>query len=486
MFPIRFFKIKFAFFFFIVWTFQCATTGSNSPESVIVDFNKNKKSYRIGVLDFIHSEKQTGKYDSMISDRLIVELSKNSSNVLVERTKLAELLSEHSLQYAGLLDSDKARELGKIIPIDLILTGSYTIKKTQTQENIQISGRFIHVVTGEIVYAFNTTMTQENQDFTPNQNISQGKSEKKCPGNSNIEELLKDLSSESKIQELVERARKIPFEDECGKIHSLVLSNFIRYKIDSKNYKTFLTDSLKKFQNPNEDYRVLDSLRYFQSDKIIDEEEWSAGKDVIQRVTIGNLTRYITYLLNVQSETNKNLILKRAEEIMELGIQQKIGRPVAIRKQEILLSVLYALQDSKAFLDSDLIALIFFDKYKNIVFEPSAETNRVFSVFDFLSNHYFKETDKNKKEAVFLRIKEFLSSVVGSEQKEKKLDDFFGKLISATERAKETDAKLYKLHFTNLFRSLSKEICEVTDKNPYPMQKSSRIQFLSENECVCK
>lgn len=176
---LRFFKFKFVYIFLIVCVIiQCATTGSSSIESVILNFNKNKKSYKIGVIDFIHSEKQTNQYDSMISDLFIVELSKDSSNVLVERTKLAELLAEHSLEYSGLLDSDQARKLGKIIPIDLILTGSYSIQKKQTLEEIKISGRFIHVVTGEIIYAFNTTITRESQDSVANQNSSQTTSEK--------------------------------------------------------------------------------------------------------------------------------------------------------------------------------------------------------------------------------------------------------------------------------------------------------------------
>ncbi|EMY07031.1 curli production assembly/transport component CsgG domain protein [Leptospira interrogans str. 2002000626] len=393
---LRFFK--FTYLFLIVCVIQCTTTGSSPIESVILNFNKNKKSYKIGVIDFIHSEKQTNKYNSMISDLFIVELSKDSSNILVERTKLAELLTEHSLEYSGLLDSDQARKLGKIIPIDLILTGSYSIQKIQTQEEIKISGRFIHVVTGEIVYAFNTTITQENQDSITNQNSSQQTTpEKKCPSNLEIETLLKDLSTESKIQELVQKAKKVSFQEECGKIHGLILSSFIRHKIDSKEYKIFLIDSLKKFQNPDENYRVLDSLRYFQLDKRIDEEEWLSGKDVIQRVPVGGLTRYIVYLLNIQSETNKQLILKRADEIMELGIQKKIGRPVAIRKEEIVLSILYALQDSKAFLDSDLTALVFFDKYKNIVFDTSAETNKVFLFLIFYPITILKKQTKIKK-----------------------------------------------------------------------------------------
>ncbi|EMI69181.1 hypothetical protein LEP1GSC072_2487 [Leptospira noguchii str. Bonito] len=45
---------------------------------------------------------------------------------------------------------------------------------------------------------------------------------------------------------------------------------------------------------------------------------------------------------------------------------------------------------------------------------------------------------------------------------------------------------MYKTNFKNLFRSLSKEICAVVDKNPYPMQKTYRTKFLSENECICK
>ncbi|EMM94220.1 hypothetical protein LEP1GSC158_0074 [Leptospira interrogans serovar Zanoni str. LT2156] len=87
---------------------------------------------------------------------------------------------------------------------------------------------------------------------------------------------------------------------------------------------------------------------------------------------------------------------------------------------------------------------------------------------------------------IFLRIQDFLSSVNISEQKEKKLDDFLGKLISAAARSKTSEATLYKTNFKSLFQSLSKEICVVVDKNPYPAQKTSRIKFLSENECICK
>ncbi|EMO31244.1 curli production assembly/transport component CsgG domain protein [Leptospira santarosai str. HAI821] len=487
MFRSRFFSFQpIVFCFAAALTFQCVSTGNLSLESAISNFNQNEKRYRIGVIDFSNSEKQTSRYDSMISDLLIVELSKNSSNVLVERSKLAELLSEHSLQSSGLLDSDRAKELGKIIPIDLILTGSYTIKKINPREDIHISGRFIHVVTGEIVYAFNTTISREGQDSFVNPSNISSLPEKKCAANSKIEELLKDLSTESKIQDVVERARKISFEDECGKVHGFILSGFIRHKIDSKDYKTFLMDSLKRFQNPNEDYRAVDSLRYFQLDKNIDEEEWAAGKDVIQRVQAGHFTKYATYLLNMQHATNKNLILKRAEELMELGIQKKIGRPVALFKEDILLSLLYSLQDSKANLDVGLSALVLFDQYKKVVFDKSADSNKILSIFDFLSNHYFKESDTNKKEGIFLRIHEFLISMDRSDQKEKKLDDFLGKLISTTGRAKETDTKLYRAHFAKLFHSIPKEICEVTDKNPYPLQKSSRLKFLSENECECK
>ncbi|EMO58867.1 curli production assembly/transport component CsgG domain protein [Leptospira santarosai str. CBC1416] len=174
MFRSRFFSFQpIVFCFAAALTFQCVSTGNLSLESAISNFNQNEKRYRIGVIDFSNSEKQTSRYDSMISDLLIVELSKNSSNVLVERSKLAELLSEHSLQSSGLLDSDRAKELGKIIPIDLILTGSYTIKKINPREDIHISGRFIHVVTGEIVYAFNTTISREGQDsFVNPSNIS--------------------------------------------------------------------------------------------------------------------------------------------------------------------------------------------------------------------------------------------------------------------------------------------------------------------------
>ena len=61
----------------------------------------------------------------------------------------------------------------------------------------------------------------------------------------NITELLSDLSTPEKIDNVVTAAIKEPFENSCGELHYKVLTIFNKYKIFNKKYTTFLNNTLR-------------------------------------------------------------------------------------------------------------------------------------------------------------------------------------------------------------------------------------------------
>ena len=73
-----------------------------------------------------------------------------SESTLFERENLEVILDEHDLNLSGHIDSDQAKEVGKLVPVNALLTGKYTI----LNDTVTINCRLIDVTTGEILIAY--------------------------------------------------------------------------------------------------------------------------------------------------------------------------------------------------------------------------------------------------------------------------------------------------------------------------------------------
>ncbi|MDA3939695.1 MAG: FlgO family outer membrane protein [Spirochaetia bacterium] len=69
---------------------------------------------------------------------------------LFERENIEIILKEHDLNLSGHIDSEQAMEVGKLIPVNALLTGKYTI----LDNTVTINCRLIDVTTGEILIAY--------------------------------------------------------------------------------------------------------------------------------------------------------------------------------------------------------------------------------------------------------------------------------------------------------------------------------------------
>jgi TolB-like protein len=452
----------------------------------VKQFAQDKKRMRIAVLDFINTDEKKSRFDVFIADTIVSELSKYPVTLL-ERKRLEALLKEHELSQSGVVDSEKAVKLGMLLPVDVIVSGSYT----SMQDKIIINGRFIHVGTGEILYAFTSSMNVaastaiDQPDTQAQQNAEKAKCEKI---QNDIRAKFEDLRSESLINNAVSSALKIPFNGECGNIHFFVISTLYRYKIYPPEYKSFLIATLDTIDNPTDDERAREIIRYFAYDGNIDSDEWKSGIEVIKKTRNYMLHIPIGYLLKSDS-ADRAIVKKRADEIMLLGIDKKIGRPVPSLPEDVLYTVISALkkEDKEA-------AVYIYKKYSNLMPDEDKYNKKISGL---LESMYFDSYDsktpyekKSQKEILSILINFYKNKQ--SEVMAEECAGFLKTLESKTESAYEHDKEkinAYKEDIAIAGKSLENLFCisiGTAKKNGYRYIVDERIQYALKNRMKCE
>ncbi|MDX2441391.1 MAG: FlgO family outer membrane protein [Desulfobacterales bacterium] len=249
----------FMIIFFSSLPFLYAEASSQSIPDAIKKFAKNKKRMRIAVLDFANTSGEKTRFDGYIADTIVSELSKYSLTLL-ERKRLKMLLKEHALSQSGVVDSKKALKMGMLLPLDVIVSGSYT----HIGHSVVVNGRFIHVGSGEILYAFTASIKTQTE--------KQAKKEEKptCePVWRPVNNALKNLKDKIAVNHAVDCATGVPFESECGKIHYQVMSTFRRFNIFPGKYNKFLIDTLILIEDPSSDERARAIARFYLQIKLL-------------------------------------------------------------------------------------------------------------------------------------------------------------------------------------------------------------------------
>lgn len=84
--------------------------------------------------------------EKTVPEYLKTRLSKSKNIVLVERTKLADVLNEQALSQTGLIDSARIQEFGKLTGAQYVINGTIS----QTGKKIRIDANLIRVSTGQV------------------------------------------------------------------------------------------------------------------------------------------------------------------------------------------------------------------------------------------------------------------------------------------------------------------------------------------------
>jgi|GEM_PF-1893244 len=385
------------------------------------------KAIRLAVIEFIPTQekyKEKNEFGKFFTERLTTALKSQSQKIkLFEREQLETITKEHQLNLSGLIDESMAVEIGKLAPIDKIVTGSYTKLKTY----IDINGRMLDVATGEIIQTFHwkvklsenlQSLLEVEKIHTPNNLISESQEECK-EEKEKINTMLGNLSSKERIDALVKYAVTIPFHSKCGEYHSKILYAFIRNKIFNNTYKQFLIKSLYSTPNtPHNSYKIQLTLKYFAKDGWIDEEEWKAGLAVLKSVYKHWINVYANYMFiaeNISSEQIENQ-KNRIDEFFHSVHQNKISLPTPVDGSTAFLEII------NIFIVEGEHELFYYcyDNYSNEVEDAKKE-----KLFGILKKLHDRHSNDEQKLVALKKICDYFNRMSPSEKLASQMYDFY-------------------------------------------------------------
>jgi len=107
-----------------------------------------KDRLRVGVNQF-SSPKNMANLSQQVTDIFFTTFIQSGAFDMYERIKLEKLIAEHELSQTGLVDSSKAKEIGRLVGIDVLIVGS--LSEANSRQRVDV--RIIDVQTGQAVLA---------------------------------------------------------------------------------------------------------------------------------------------------------------------------------------------------------------------------------------------------------------------------------------------------------------------------------------------
>lgn len=128
-----------------------------APYTTLADFNKTK----IAVLDFQLQGESFENQDLglIVAEWFITAMVREGRFDVVERRLLQKVLSEQQLAMSGIIDSSSATQLGKLLGVKVIISGSVM----KLKDIIEINARIIDVESASIIAAENVKSPATNR-----------------------------------------------------------------------------------------------------------------------------------------------------------------------------------------------------------------------------------------------------------------------------------------------------------------------------------
>lgn len=453
----------------------------------IVETNKTNKPQRLAVITFIstkgHSTDSKNEFGEYLTESAISALN-NTKKVfkLFERKRLDVILRENDLNLTDLIDQSQAKKVGELLPIDVILSGTYTKLKNY----IDVNSRLLDVVTGEILMGFSgrIKMTADLESLFPEENANSNRT----ANNTNESELdrckekarslrilLNDLSSESKIQTIATEAVKIPFDLQCGAVHFDVMYAFQRYQINPAPYHKFLINTLDTISFPGSDERATEIMKYLPKDGSVDRLEWQVSLKAMKKTGNYRLAIGIRALLN-PSPLPENLdeIQSRMDEYFNLARASEIGLPTPIAFN----AAFFAMTDGLKTKSDNRLLMYGYQKYAPLL---KLDGKAAASVYSLLSSMYKNETDDNQKTVILKWLSEFFKQSEAGEKTAEALYEF-GRAFEWTKNAdKETVRQFPKKDLEGFVTLCRNKFSEYATLTKYNSQKEDRVNFCVRN-----
>jgi TolB-like protein len=120
-------------------------------EKIAIELSKDVENIkRIAVIPFTSASNNKIAQDGFIvAERLSTEIVNIKKFEVVERNVLYKVLEELKLQQSGVVDQTMAKEIGKILSVDALVTGTLI----EVDDEIEVNARLIRTDTAEVIKA---------------------------------------------------------------------------------------------------------------------------------------------------------------------------------------------------------------------------------------------------------------------------------------------------------------------------------------------
>jgi len=126
-------------------------------DQIVTSLSQKKKS-KIAVIEFSNLRGQATEFGRYLAEELITRLYLTNKFEVIERQLLNKVLKEHQLNMSGLIDASSAKELGRILGVDAIASGSVT----DLDNSVKVNARLISTETGKIFSVASVTISKDN------------------------------------------------------------------------------------------------------------------------------------------------------------------------------------------------------------------------------------------------------------------------------------------------------------------------------------
>ena len=113
---------------------------------------------RIAILPFQVIGGKGSTSGRIVSERLVGPLMSDGSVEVVERAMLESVMREQRLQFSGVADARSVKELGKILNVDAVITGTVVALKN---DRVEVNARLIDAESAMVLFAGATKMEQD-------------------------------------------------------------------------------------------------------------------------------------------------------------------------------------------------------------------------------------------------------------------------------------------------------------------------------------
>jgi len=113
---------------------------------------------KIAVIEFSDLEGNVTQFGKYLAEELITRLFRTKKFEVVERQLLNKIISEQKLSITGMIDPKSAKELGRILGVDAIVSGTIT----EFDADLKVNSRIISTETGKVFGVAATNIVKDD------------------------------------------------------------------------------------------------------------------------------------------------------------------------------------------------------------------------------------------------------------------------------------------------------------------------------------